>query len=224
MSLIDRKAVAAAPQNPWPDYEMKIADAGDAYIRSIAFDGKHTLPAMFRWQKLWDVMNEAARSGEDAQAQSWEASWQWWAGRDEEWLTVGPCPTRQCAIDEMVADGCAECLDESQDPPVWVNTFTVVEARQDPLRIADWIDADSILERAEENLADSDRVGCENDDGPWFEVSKEQESDLEARLRRACDEWQAAHGLRFESMTFSHTRNQEVVTALASRGIEGDVA
>ena len=143
--------------------------------------------------------------------------WNWWAGCNEEWLSVGPCPTRQHAIDEMVNDGGGEYLDETQDPPVWMNAFHVVEAKQDPLRLADWIGADWMLDRADEALADSDRVSCENDDGPWFEATKEQEYDLADRLKRACDEWQFAHSLKFKSTTFSHSRNSETIKTPALR-------
>lgn len=153
------------------------------------------------------------------EAAKWKGEWQWWAGRDEGWMTVGPCPTREHAIDEMVQDGGGEYLDETQDPPVWMNSFTVVEARQDPLRLADWIGADWILERADEALCDSDRVSCENDDGPWFEATKEQEADLIGRLRAACDEWQVSNGLKFHSTTFSHSRNHETVKTPALRAI-----
>ena len=148
--------------------------------------------------------------------------WGWWAGCNEECLTVGPCPTRQHAVDEMVDDGSGEYLDETQDPPVWMNSFHIVEARQDPLRLADWIDLDWILNRADEALANSDMVSCEYDDGPWFEATKEQELDLADRLKRACDEWQIAHVLKFTSNTFSHSRNSETVNTPLLRTISGD--
>lgn len=149
-----------------------------------------------------------------------EGEWGWWAGTNEEWMTVGPCATREHAIDEMVQDGSGEFLDNSQDPPVWKNSIYVCEARQDPLRLADWIGADWILERADESLADSDRVSCEHDDGPWFEATPEQEEDLKERLKRACDEWQEAHGLSFTSQTFSHSRNAESLIVAALRNVE----
>lgn len=146
--------------------------------------------------------------------------WEWWAGTQEEWMTIGPCATRDDAIAEMVHDGAGEWLDDSVDPPVWRNSFYVIEARQDPLRVADWVDADWIIEKAEENLSNSDRVGAENDDGPWFECSKELEADLAARLKKACDDWQRDHGLVFTCQTFSHSRNCEQITTDALRLVE----
>ncbi|NZD50518.1 hypothetical protein [Rhizobium leguminosarum] len=133
----------------------------------------------------------------------YEGKWQWWAGSNEEWMTVGPCDTREQVIAEATDDRIGEDLVDGK----WILAFHIVEARQDPLRVADWIGADRLLEYAEDNIADSDRVGAENDDGPWFPATDDQEADLIARVKAACDDWQTAHGLKFKSFTFSHTRN-----------------
>ncbi len=151
----------------------------------------------------------------------WHVEWQWWAGSGEEWMGIGPCPTRDDAVSEMVDDGSAEYLDETVDPPVWRNKFYICEAKQDPLRLSDWIGLDWLIDRAEENLADSERVSCEHDDGPWFDITKEQEAELCEALRKACDDWQVSHGLKFHSSTFSHTRNGEYVTTAAIRAMKG---
>ncbi len=135
-------------------------------------------------------------------------AWQWWAGSDEEWCTVGPEDTRGAIIQAATNDSLGEFEHEGGG---WNLSFHIVEARQDPLRLADWIEADRLLERAEESMSDSDRVSSEYDDGPWFECTPEQEKDLEERVKRACDEWQAAHRLVFTCATFSHTRNKEHV-------------
>jgi len=69
-----------------------------------------------------------------------------------------------------------------------------------------------MLETAEDNIADSDRVNYEyGDEGPFFGCTPEQERDLEERIKRACDEWQEEHGLVFKSNTFSASRNREYV-------------
>ena len=136
-----------------------------------------------------------------------EGQWQWWAGTDEEWMTVGPCDTR----DQVIAEATNDRLGEDLIDEKWMLGFHIVEARQDPLRLADWIGADRLLEYAEDNIADSDRVAAEYDEGPWFKATGEQEADLVKRVKAACDEWQAAHGLNFKSFTFSHTRNDEDV-------------
>ena len=75
------------------------------------------------------------------------SEWKWWSGSDPEWMTHGPCDTRDQAIDG----------------------------------------------------------------GPWFLTTPAQANDLETRIKKACDEWQAAHGLVFTTAPFSHTRNDEYV-------------
>lgn len=133
--------------------------------------------------------------------------WKWYAGTNEEWFGIGPCNTREEAIEEARQDACGEFQDEDG---TWKVNVHVVEAKNEPLRLADWID-DAPLERAEDIIIDSDRVGAEGDDGPWFEATPEQEKDLLRRLQNACDEWQEYHGIVFTCKTFSASRNQEQV-------------
>lgn len=137
-----------------------------------------------------------------------ESPWQWWAGEGEEWLTVGPEDTREAIISAATNDRLGEF---QHDGGGWNLSFYIVEARKDPLRLADWIHDCDILDHAEDCLADSDRVASEFDEGPWFTCSAAQKKDLQERINRACDEWQAAHGLAFSCATFSHTRNEEHV-------------
>lgn len=137
------------------------------------------------------------------------AGWGWWHSRHEDSGCSGPHATRDEAIAEAVGSG-----DYAEDAGGgrMVHDFWICEARQDPLRLADWVcDGGDMLERAAEFLAASDRTGWEGDDGPWFEASAEQEADLSARIKAACDEWQAAHGLVFTCSTFSAQRNMEPI-------------
>lgn len=147
----------------------------------------------------------------------WTGPWQWWAGANEEWMTIGPCDTRQQAIDEAVQDGFGEIQGEDG---AWRNAFYVCEARQDPLRLANWIGADTALERADEDFANNYHL-AEEDLGPWFEATAEQEADLCGRLRKACDEWQRDHNLRFHTPTFSASRNGEFIITDALRALSG---
>ena len=91
--------------------------------------------------------------------------------------------------------------------------YYVAWAVNDPVRLADWIDADRLLEGADEALADNNRVSAEYDDPPFFEVTPDQEQDLIARVQRACDEWQAAHQLVFTVNTFSAMGKPEFIKA-----------
>ncbi|MFG1284435.1 hypothetical protein [Xanthobacter autotrophicus] len=146
--------------------------------------------------------------GPKAEAASNQNYWGWWAGQDEEVCTIGPCGSR----DEVIAAARGERLGEWQDDDGrWKLSFHICEAEQRPLRLSDWIDAERMLERAEEDLSESDRVGCDGDDGPWFETTKEQVGDLEKRIAAACDEWQATHRLLFRCITFSASQNHEHV-------------
>lgn len=117
--------------------------------------------------------------------------WFWWSGFDGENYD-GPFNTREAAIANL--DG---------------EFGYVCEARQDPLTFSDWLDMESIFDCAEEAMMDN---GHTNEDGdPVFEVSTEQAKDLAYRLKRACDEWQAANGLVFIPWDFTEVRNKEQI-------------
>lgn len=140
--------------------------------------------------------------------------WKWWGGVDEEVCTYGPCETKEQVIAEAVADGAGEFQAEDG---TWKVGVHVVEARKDPLRLADWIvDIDDLLERAEDRVSDSDR-SSEYDNPPYFDCTKAQQDDLANRIKAACDDWQTAHGLTFITWTFSATRNHEHVVVEAGR-------
>lgn len=168
-------------------------------------------------------MTDANNTPPQTKMQATESPWLWWAGSSEERFEVGPEGSREAIIQAATNDS----LGETDDDGSWKLRFHIVEARQDPLRIADWLDLDALIERAEDNVADSDRVASENDDGPWFECTPMQEKDLRQRVEKACDEWQAANGLAFKTATFSHTRNSEhvvvdlAIEALAKGTTEG---
>lgn len=135
------------------------------------------------------------------------AGWQWWAGSGDECYTVGPCDSR----DDAISEATGECLGEFEQDGEWKLSFHICEARKDPLNLSDWImDIDELLERAEESVGDSDRAS-EYDDPPYFDCTKEQQADLERRIKLACDDWQKAHGLVFTTWTFSASRNHEQV-------------
>lgn len=79
--------------------------------------------------------------------------------------------------------------------------FHICLASNPPVQLRDWIN-DNILEMANDQIQDSDRISYDYDDGQIFDATPDQEKDLIARLKRACDEWQAAHGLVFTVRTF----------------------
>lgn len=149
----------------------------------------------------------------------WTSDWKWWAGHDEEWMQVGPCDTADQAVEEAVSDE----LGFDYDATSGFNkcTFYLCEARSDPLRLSDWIDVEDILERAEERISDSDRVGCEADEGPFFECTPEQKQELVDAVRDVVDRWQLSHDLKFSCLTFSHTRGGEWRTVVLTEENKG---
>lgn len=182
---------------------LRVAERMD---KALKFYSKPIIVSRDDARTISRVLREAAEGC--APKQDTKSYWGWWAGSSEEYCTIGPCETR----DEVIANATSEVLGEFEDDNgVWKLGFHICEAEQRPLRLAEYIEADRLLERAEEVLSDSCRVGCEGDDGPWFDATSEQEVDLRRRVEAACDAWQKAHGLVFTCKTFSASRNHEHV-------------
>lgn len=136
-----------------------------------------------------------------------ERPWEWWAGLDNERFQVGPCATRQEAVDRAIAD---EVFTEIEpDPegghPDWRIRITVVEATK--YEVTDvTLDASRILEDLSDNQYEMmDPEG----DGNLFDVTGEDVKDLDARLNAAFHEW--AKDKRMNNWAFRDTRNEEDV-------------
>lgn len=155
-----------------------------------------------------NAVGGGATPGEGAEAGA-DEGWRWWSGTSEEWMSHGPFLTREEAIDAAREDGPDAFQDEAG---VWKVGIYVCEATQPLLRLADWIvDPRYLLTDADDRLVDSDRVAGEFDDGPWFVATPDQERELAEAIKRACDEWQARHGLVFTCLTFAAQRNNDYV-------------
>ena len=122
-----------------------------------------------------------------------------YAGHEEAENWQGPYETRDAAIKAGLSD-----FDDHD--AIWVT-----QATNPPVRLADWIGADELIDRASEAIMDSDRVSCEHDEGV-FSVNAALAGDLAARIRQACDAWQAAHNLTFHVHTFDDMASPEAVT------------
>lgn len=124
----------------------------------------------------------------------------WCYSTDEErWY--GRCPNREAAIE----------LGRAENPG---ESFYVAWAVNDPIQLSEWIQIDDVLERANVEVLDSDRVCFEfEDEDDVFTANLDQEKDLLLRLRRACDQWQDAHDLVFRVNTFSNMGNSEFIEA-----------
>lgn len=132
-----------------------------------------------------------------------DPDWAWYAGYNDEEYCIGPLPTRDCAIDEARSDG----LDGGDG-------FFITEARKDPLRLSREFSADWLLNQAEDNVCD-----FANESGdPIFEVTTEQEKDLEFVVRAAIDRWQKRHDLTFVPWVFTQTRNEEFIETTKEEG------
>jgi hypothetical protein len=133
-----------------------------------------------------------------------DGKWGWWSGTSEEVYTHGPFDTKDEALEAARQDASGEFQAEDG---TWLVHVYFCEATNPPLRLADWIGADQLIERAEEEIADSDRTDYEFDEGPFFDVKPDQEKDLITRIEAACDDWQKDHGLIFTCRTFAAVRN-----------------
>jgi hypothetical protein len=126
----------------------------------------------------------------------------WWASRDGEFYTVGSEASREAAIsaatEEELGLGDGNCA-----------SFTVALCTAAQVRLSAMFRADRFLEECEDQ---ADDYQFEGEPSPFFEVTKEQEADLEARVRAALDEWQVAHQLRFVSTAFVRVEHREQVT------------
>ena len=117
-----------------------------------------------------------------------EQEWKWYSGSNEETFSDGPFDTREQAIDALDGYG-----------------GYIVLARKVPQRLSQFFHADTFLENAEDSAYD-----MANEDGdPLFDISSDQQADLEARVRAAIEAWQYAHNLTFMPWAFNGTKNLE---------------
>ncbi|MGV6875874.1 hypothetical protein ACUSIJ_24715 [Pseudochelatococcus sp. B33] len=97
---------------------------------------------------------------------------------------------------------------------------TVIYATNPPIRLADWLNAGTIIEAVEDDIYSNDRANSEYDDGPVFAATPHQIADLDRRLKAAADEWQAANNLKFGVSTFDRIlfRQDIAVTRVPGQG------
>lgn len=121
--------------------------------------------------------------------------WGWWAGRNEEWFTVGPCSTREIAIEEarVEFDGEGFHIVEAVQGTVTLNAAQLLNAQ--------YFDADDLF--SPEDGAEPDRTG-------GADVIAAADDELQALL----DEWVAKWGRTFVAPTlFRGVRNGEFFAA-----------
>jgi hypothetical protein len=132
-----------------------------------------------------------------------ETKWQWWAGRTDEWMTVGPCATREDAIAQGIVDfGKGE------------GDFIVLEACQGRLQM----DAYTVLERFVDELADDNDLYSSEHNSPEWEATPEQQKEATAEMQAFLDSWMDKWRNTFTTpQVFASTRNNETISNRAAR-------
>lgn len=136
--------------------------------------------------------------------------WQWWGSYDGgEHMTVGPAESRDELIQMLLDDRIGEY--QAKDGS-WRIKAEISECQENHVDLARFFDVDFFLERAAEEMDENECGGDEDGERhPVEQISKEQERDLEARVRAAIRQWQKDHGLKLRSYWFVDTRNSETV-------------
>lgn len=157
-----------------------------------------------------DAMGEAMAEAQATSDPPADDGWRWYAGGFEDAeVWEGPFSTREKAI-------AAGLL-------VYPDGVYVAEGRNPPVLLSDYAPIDRFRELCDEALLDSDRVSYEFDDDYAFDCTPVQDKDLQERLRRACDDWQQAHGLVFTVRTIAEMRGGEYVPGEARSEGRSDV-
>lgn len=130
--------------------------------------------------------------------------WHWWAGADEEAMTIGPCASRDEAVELAKDEHLGECQDDSGE---WALSFHVVEALENNIDLSKRFDAADWIGRE----CEQDGYEGVNGEHPADDITPEQKADLQTAVRAAIREWQVRHGLRMRTWQFAATRNEEHV-------------
>lgn len=132
--------------------------------------------------------------------------WRWWFGNDDEVFTT-ECATREEAV---------SIATEEYDGGY------ICEARAyQNMPLAGFFDAERFIEDAEDKA--SDLTSPDHGHDVLFEVTPEQEADLERSVRAAIALWQKRHGLAFKPWMFERSRNHEYIPAPVEAD-DGEVA
>jgi hypothetical protein len=127
-----------------------------------------------------------------------KTDWAWWAGRDEEWMTVGPVSTRENAIAQARDD-----IGEGE------GDFTIMEACMHAISL----DAASILDNAYNDWADNGDLFSSEHNAPEPQGTKEEQKAAEIELQVLLDAWVDKHRHTFPTPNmFAATRNQEWIS------------
>jgi hypothetical protein len=134
--------------------------------------------------------------------------WFWYASGDEENYSVGPCASREEAIEVALQD------ETGISPDLKRQCFVVIRATQKPLNLSRMIDVDSMLDSHMDGIF-YDAAGPEHDPAELIDhIKQEQWNELEQRLRATTDAWQAERGIVVTPRVFNESTNPESVQCL----------
>lgn len=141
----------------------------------------------------------------------------WYASSDGSYFEVGPCETREQAIQAAWHDELGWHEPDDPDtgellPPVCA--FTVAQCTVQPIALSSCFDANDWFEDLKERVAPDMTV----EDGEVFVASKDQLAALTAKVQAAIDAWQSEQGWQCLGNTFSKMEHTEEVTLTKAPG------
>jgi hypothetical protein len=134
-----------------------------------------------------------------------EARWQWWAGDDEEHLTIGPHKTRADAIKEAIDQQVYIELEPNDDEPEWRVSLYVCQGVC-PTVLDMVIYGDRFLEDLDTRYED-----WSYEEALFINVTRDEEEDLGRVLTEALHAWAVRHGISFPNWSFQESRHEQTV-------------
>lgn len=143
-----------------------------------------------------------------AEGEAGEPKMFWYASGNEEDFAIGPCGTREEAIEQALDDEVGISTDLKRQ------VIFVMQAYQEPLKLSRMISVDAILDRAMDGLL-GDAAGDEGEPDQLVDhIKQEQWKALEAKLRETMDAWQAEGDIVVTPYVFTRSTKPEAVCYL----------
>lgn len=166
-------------------------------LRAFAFARRNHVASPWKWaRKHWRRFIE----GRDG--------FQWWVSSDEEHYQ-GPYDTRDEALRVAISEGLGDAFNRVPG----CQRFYLCEAKQGPVDLASYIDADDVFQRVTERI--DEEFGGE-DGLNWDFWTSEQERDLDRAIGATVRRWQRRHGIAIRTWAFTATRSTETYTHVAA--------
>lgn len=136
--------------------------------------------------------------------------WQWWAGWNDDEMTVGPCEDRAGIIQTAREDGVGIYRRGPEYTPRTWRAFHIVEGLQDNMDLAAQFSVTDWLETVRD---ETEEMASADGDHPLDVIATDEEkrAELQAVVRAAIREWQVRHGLKLTGYGFADSRNDELI-------------